>query len=278
MTGYLQLMDGRVVPVRDGIVIGRVAGCDCVIDDPKASRRHARVVVEAGVVEIEDLESSNGTMLNGKPVTRRLMRSGDEVQIGKTVIVYREGAPPGAAATLPGKGHAAAKTSSLLDDGDDLFADTEPAITKPVVPPPVVPSPAVSSPAVSSSAVPSPAVPPSVVSAPSVPRTAAPPPPPARTVPPPAAPPAPSVVEFADEIVEVRKAEPPAPKPGANAPTGPQVVATGSRVLQFQKHAGKGGLLGDDLGQMSIGMRSLLFAGVLLLGGAIVFGIVHFVR
>jgi len=261
LTGYLQLMDGRVVPVRDGIVIGRVAGCDCVIDDPKASRRHARVVVEAGVVEIEDLESSNGTMLNGKPVTRRLMRAGDEVQIGKTVIVYREGAPPGAAANAPGKGAVAAPSSSLLDDGDDLFADTEPAIAKPAVTSPAAPPPAAPAPP--------------VVSAPSVPRAVAPPLPPPRSATPP---PAPSVVEFADEVVEVRKAEPPAAKAAASAPTGPQIVATGSRVLQFQKHAGKGGLLGDDMGQMSVGMRSLLFAGVLLLGGAIVFGIVHFVR
>jgi hypothetical protein len=60
--------------VHDGFVIGRVAGCDLVIDDTKASRRHARLVVDAGVVEVEDLESSNGTLLNEKPVTRRVLR------------------------------------------------------------------------------------------------------------------------------------------------------------------------------------------------------------
>ena len=75
VTGQLQISDGRVVAVRDGLTMGRVAGCDIVIDDTKASRRHARIVVMDGVVEVEDLGSSNGTMLNGKPVQRRVVRA-----------------------------------------------------------------------------------------------------------------------------------------------------------------------------------------------------------
>src|SRR5262245_65462583 len=97
VSGYLSLSDGRTVPVSNGITVGRVAGCDIVINDAKASRRHARFVVENDVVEIEDLGSSNGTLSNQKPVTRRLLRDGDQVQIGKTILTYREGALPGAA-------------------------------------------------------------------------------------------------------------------------------------------------------------------------------------
>ena len=95
MSGYLEMADGAMVDVRNGLVLGRVSACDVVVADAKASRRHAQLIVEAGVVEVEDLGSSNGTMLNGKPVDRRMLRDGDRIEIGKTVIVYREGDLPG---------------------------------------------------------------------------------------------------------------------------------------------------------------------------------------
>src|SRR5689334_5341670 len=87
---FLSLANGTRVPLKNGFVLGRVAGCDLVIDDTKASRRHARIIIENDVVEIEDMDSSNGTLLNDKPVTRRLLRDGDRVQIGKTVIVFHD--------------------------------------------------------------------------------------------------------------------------------------------------------------------------------------------
>ncbi|MHC5064137.1 MAG: FHA domain-containing protein, partial [Planctomycetota bacterium] len=58
--GFLELADGRQVEIANGLTIGRVAGCGLVLDDKKVSRQHARVIVERGVVEIEDLDSSNG--------------------------------------------------------------------------------------------------------------------------------------------------------------------------------------------------------------------------
>ena len=90
MTGFLLLTDGRQVAVRDGLTLGRVAACDVVIDDTKASRRHATLHVDGAVVEIEDLDSSNGTLLNGKAVKRRVLREGDVIQIGATAITFRE--------------------------------------------------------------------------------------------------------------------------------------------------------------------------------------------
>jgi len=254
LSGYLALADGRTVPVRDGLVIGRVPGCDLVVDDHKASRRHARVVVESGVVEIEDLGSSNGTLLNGKPVTRRVLRPGDEVQIGKMVLVYREGAPasapaqPGAQPGTPAPRPAAA--TSFADD-DDLFGSTN--VTPAAAPP--VPSPA--------------PPPPRPVPAPAAAPRPLPPPPPVAPAPPPP-PPRPAVVEFADEVVEVRKptAAPAAAKSPAGAAAEP-AIRTQQRVLQYSTQAGGGGVLGDDLGQISGGTRSLIFAAVLAGAGGI---------
>ena len=60
--------------------------------------------------------------------------------------------------------------------------------------------------------------------------------------------------------------------------TAAPVVASPSRILQFQKQKGGGGLLGDDLSQLSGGTRSLIFAVALLLAGAVVWGVIELVR
>ncbi|HEU4418584.1 MAG TPA: FHA domain-containing protein [Planctomycetota bacterium] len=270
VSGYLSLSDGRTVPVNNGVMVGRVAGCDIVIHDAKASRRHARFIVESGVVEIEDLGSSNGTLLNNKPVTRRLLRDGDQVQIGKTILTYREGPPPGAGAA------AGAVAKGVGDDDNDLFGSDSATATdlqKPTAPPPSPPrppAPSVPAPAAAAAPPPRPAQPPPQP----VPSRPAPPPPTPPSSPPP---PRPAVVEFADEVVEIRRsAAPAANKPGVAAAA--PVVASPSRILQFQKQKGGGGLLGDDVSQLSSGTRSLIFAVVLVFAAAVVWGVMELVR
>lgn len=249
MSGYLTLADGSHRPLHDGFTIGRVAGCDLVIDDGKASRRHARLVIAGGVVEIEDLGSSNGTLLNDKPVQKRMLRDGDEVKIGKTVLVFHEGAPPGAAPAAGVGGGAAA----VFADDDDLLGGDAPASPPPAAQPAVAP------------AVPRPPVAPAAV-VPPPPRPATPAPASTPMPPTPAAPPSPSkgVVEFADEIVEVRRAEPAAPK-AAGGKDATAAVRSAGRVLQFHKKDGGGGVLGDDLGQVGGSTKVLLYVGVLVL-------------
>lgn len=268
MSGYLTTLAGKHVPVRNGFVIGRVAGCDLVIDDSKASRRHARIVVEAGVAEVEDLDSSNGTRLNDKPVTRRVLRDGDRIQIGATVLVYREGQAAAAAAPA-----AAAKPAPAAADADDLLANA-PTLPRPLPTPAPAPPPAPAKPASpfaddddllgDGPTLPLPPAPPAARVGP----PAAAPPPASK---PPAAPPPPAAVEFADEVVEVRKpAAAPAAKPAAPAQPG-AAPSTSGRILQFHKQAGGGGgLLSDDLGQVGGGMRALFVLGALALGAGIV--------
>lgn len=272
MTGHLALPDGTRLALKDGFVLGRVAGCDLVIDDTKASRRHAKFVVEAGVVEIEDLQSSNGTLLNDKPVTRRVLREGDRIRIGKTVLVFHEGDVPGAA--RPAGGGAAAN----LDDNDLFGGGSPPAppvASSRAEPAPARPAPP---PAALASAAPSVAPPPS----PPLPPSSPPPPPPPRVPAPPPPAPRAAVVEFADEVVEVKKPaakSEPAIAAKATAGGGPAAVSQSSRVLQFHKRpGGTGGLLGDDMGQMSGAMRALLVVGVLALGAGIVFVVMQLMK
>lgn len=254
MSGYLTLGDGTFRPLHDGFVVGRVAGCDLVIDDTKASRRHLRFVVAGGVVELEDLGSSNGTLLNDKPVQKRMLRDGDRVRIGKTELVFREGAVPGAKP-------AAAGPASVFADDDDLLGGDGPSVPAVAPPPPSPPSP----PPLARPVPPPPAATNPAPPARPAPAAAVPPPPPAA--PPPPAPPK-AVVEFADEVVEVRRAEPTAANPAAAA-AKPEAARGPGRILQFHKQEGGGGLLGDDLAQVGGPGKVLLYLGALVLCGGL---------
>lgn len=69
------------------IVIGRAADADIRLQDDGVSRRHARIVLMNGELCIEDLQSANGTLLNGDRVRRAVLRDGDKIQMGSTTIL-----------------------------------------------------------------------------------------------------------------------------------------------------------------------------------------------
>lgn len=69
-------------------VIGRSQDCDIQLADPNASRRHAEVRQESATYWLVDLDSTNGTELNGKKVDRGKLADGDRITIGETEIVF----------------------------------------------------------------------------------------------------------------------------------------------------------------------------------------------
>ncbi len=75
---------------QDTYTIGRQGSCDIMIEDPQASRQHAQFVKEGAGWAISDLNSTNGTLLNGQTVTHRRLKDGDIITVGATVISYRE--------------------------------------------------------------------------------------------------------------------------------------------------------------------------------------------
>jgi len=79
------------VPLGAGeIVIGRGADADVVIESPKVSRHHARIVIEDDRAVIEDLGSTNGTSVNGSRLNSPcVLMHGDEIRIGRGVRIYR---------------------------------------------------------------------------------------------------------------------------------------------------------------------------------------------
>ncbi len=64
------------------VIIGRSRDVDFRIDDPNVSRRHAAVFWSEGRIVVEDLDSTNGTMVNGYPVSSTAIRTGDKIVIG----------------------------------------------------------------------------------------------------------------------------------------------------------------------------------------------------
>jgi hypothetical protein len=70
------------------MVVGRLNACDICLSDVNASREHAAFVREGDGWAIEDLESTNGTLLNGVPVERTPLHDGDVIEIGLTRLVY----------------------------------------------------------------------------------------------------------------------------------------------------------------------------------------------
>ena len=73
----------------DRVVIGRHPGCDVVIDALAVSRQHAAVTFVDGRHMVEDLQSRNGTALNGRPLTvRQPLEHGDELDVSGHRLVF----------------------------------------------------------------------------------------------------------------------------------------------------------------------------------------------
>ena len=87
---YLVTEGGRAAPRSepiDGVlIIGRGNDCDFVVDDAAASRQHVEIARRSNGFVWRDLESTNGTLLNGTRMLEGLLKKGDRLQIGETVL------------------------------------------------------------------------------------------------------------------------------------------------------------------------------------------------
>ena len=70
------------------VTIGRHATNQLCIGDPSVSRRHCVIRPEAGTYLLKDLESNNGTTVNGNPVQECLLKNGDRIGIGSTLLDF----------------------------------------------------------------------------------------------------------------------------------------------------------------------------------------------
>jgi hypothetical protein len=71
-------------------VLGRGTDAAIRLPDTGVSRKHADVQLEGGTVTVEDLGSTNGTLVNGRRIGRQDLADGDVIRIGHSVLVYRQ--------------------------------------------------------------------------------------------------------------------------------------------------------------------------------------------
>jgi hypothetical protein len=74
----------------DRFTVGRLAASGIQVLDANASREHAAFVREGDTWWIEDLDSTNGTTLNGEPVSRAELHEGDVIEIGVSRLTFHE--------------------------------------------------------------------------------------------------------------------------------------------------------------------------------------------
>jgi len=86
-------------------VVGRHASATFVLDDHLVSRRHYRVFQQGAVWLVEDLGSTNGTLVNGRRMARQPLVDGDLIRAGSTEVqfVQKDLLAPVSRATAAGK-------------------------------------------------------------------------------------------------------------------------------------------------------------------------------
>lgn len=89
--------DLLAVPIpleREKVILGRAVAADVRLNDSKVSRRHASIETvtdaETGKVEyvITDMDSRNGTLLNGEKITRETLQNGDKISVGDYILRF----------------------------------------------------------------------------------------------------------------------------------------------------------------------------------------------
>ena len=70
------------------ITIGREEGNTIQLNDERVSRFHVKIQIDANKLVLTDLESTNGTKVNGEDIQLRILRFGDLVTVGRSVLLY----------------------------------------------------------------------------------------------------------------------------------------------------------------------------------------------
>jgi pSer/pThr/pTyr-binding forkhead associated (FHA) protein len=112
--------EGREFRLRGTMRIGRSEDSEITLADAQASRHHAAISPDRDGFTIQDLNSSNGTFVNGKRLDEpRLLKDGDRLRVANTVLAFRwESAPAAPALATP-------PVTPPVTDYDDMLPTTE---------------------------------------------------------------------------------------------------------------------------------------------------------
>ena len=94
MAKLIMTLDGAILREhhinKDSISIGRKHGNDIQLNDLTVSGRHSLITVSGGNTYVDDLGSTNGTLLNGTRIAKSVLKHGDLIQIGNYQFSYFE--------------------------------------------------------------------------------------------------------------------------------------------------------------------------------------------
>ncbi|MFV0444615.1 MAG: ATP-binding protein [Planctomycetaceae bacterium] len=118
---------------RSPIHIGRGLNSDVRLFDTESSRRHAALVSEEDRWRIIDEGSSNGTFVNGQPVSEAVLESGDQIQVGRTILLFSDlrlavGASPAETIDLTDDPQSASQIVGSLDSAAALPLERQAAL------------------------------------------------------------------------------------------------------------------------------------------------------
>ncbi len=89
------------------VTIGREEDNTIQLNDERVSRFHVKIQEDGGRIILTDLDSTNGTRINGHPVQMRILQPGDQLSIGRSILVF------GSPGEIDGKGEAATPQAEL---------------------------------------------------------------------------------------------------------------------------------------------------------------------
>lgn len=117
LEGELRDSSPWIIPLHDNFSIGRLESSDLILSSTSVSRKHAKLRFESGDLYVTDLNSSNGTYVNGVRLKgKALLRDGDLLKIGQSEFRVAEG--------LPEETEGADHTLVGLDDGPLDFSSS----------------------------------------------------------------------------------------------------------------------------------------------------------
>jgi pSer/pThr/pTyr-binding forkhead associated (FHA) protein len=93
-----QSMAGRSVDLGERTTIGRVEDNAFQIAEPSVSSRHCEILLQGGEVLVKDLNSTNGTFINGEKITERVLKPGQTLRLGNVELKLDVPGAPGAPA------------------------------------------------------------------------------------------------------------------------------------------------------------------------------------
>ena len=79
---------GTEFEIEQAAILGRLDSNDIPVHDPKASREHAKIYKQGLKYSVVDLNSSNGTFVNGDQITKKALEHGDRITIGKVTMLF----------------------------------------------------------------------------------------------------------------------------------------------------------------------------------------------